>query len=214
MGAVEQTGAFTAGPEAGEAAVRAAWRSGDGGPLVVSAPLLLPILAPPPPVDAGWRVRVADGSSGLHVAGAQVHAGGAVYLTDAAGVATFDVPGAARLTLTVMAEGFDTTTVVGVSTRALYLPLSPLSDDSVVAGFTGEIDFSRVPQGQVSVGLAGASFADGVSNISLLDLIGQLFFTEVNAGPINATIPLPGGLVRPVRPIQPVVFLDYILVQV
>jgi len=110
-------------------------------------------------------------------------------------VATFDVPGAARLSLTVMAPGFDTTTVVGVSPRALYLPLSPLSDDSVVAGFTGELDFSRVPQGQVSLGLAGASFADGVSSISLLDLIGQLFFTEVNAGPINATLPLPGGLV-------------------
>lgn len=195
VGSVAQSGLFVAGPGAGEAAVRAAWRPGDGGEAVVSAPLLLPVLEPPPPVESGWRVRVADGASGAPLAGAQLYAGGAVYVTDAAGVVSFDVPNATKLTVTVMAEGFDTTTVVGVTSRALYLPLSPLSDDSVVAGFTGEIDFSRVPQGQVSLGLAGASFGDGVSNISLLDLIGQLFFTEVNAGPINATLPLPGGLV-------------------
>ena len=73
---------------------------------------------------------------------------------------------------------------------------NPLSDDSRIAGFTGELDFSDVRNnGQVELGLAGGAFSDGLSQITFFDLLGQLFFTEVDAGPINATIPLPGGLV-------------------
>jgi hypothetical protein len=138
---------------------------------------------------------VTDGASGAPLANAQVFVEGDVYLTNAEGVATFEST-SERLNVTVMSPQFDTTTLVGVSARALHLPLSPLSDDSVIAGFTGEMDFSRVGNaGQIELGLAGASFSDGLSQLSFLDLVGQLFFTEVDVGPVSANLPLPGGLV-------------------
>lgn len=194
VGEVEQSGLFTAGPNPGTALVVASWGPDRGAP-IESEPLALPVLAPPPPVEEGWRVRVSDGGTGAPLPGAQVFVDGEVYLTDEEGVATFD-NARDRLNVTVMRPDFDTVTVVGISARAIHLPLQPLSDDSVIAGFTGELDFSQVENpGQIELGLAGASFSDGVSQLSFLDLVGQLFFTEVDVGPISANIPLPGGLV-------------------
>ena len=194
-GTVDVTSMFQAGPSAGEASIIARWIDPDNGEGVDSAPLLLPITEPLPPVESGWRVRVGDGSTGLPISGADVYVDGEVYTTDESGIAIFDNQ-ADRLTFTVMSPNHDTVSVVGISERSLYLPLKPLSDDSQIAGFTGELDFSQVRNsGQVELGLAGAAFADGLSQITFFDLLGQLFFTEVDAGPINATIPLPGGLV-------------------
>ncbi len=194
-GEIDATNLFTAGPEAGEASITAQWQDPDTGMIVSSLPLILPVLEPLPPVEAGWRVRVADGASGRPLAGADVYVDGDVYTTDSEGIATFDNQ-ADRLSFTVMSPNHDTVSVVGISQRSLYLPLQPLSDDSRIAGFTGELDFSDVRNnGQVELGLAGGAFADGLSQITFFDLLGQLFFTEVDAGPINATIPLPGGLV-------------------
>jgi len=195
VGQIEPSGLFTAGPGTGTALVVASWTPEGGGEPVVSAPLALPVLPAPPPVEEGWRVRVTDGSTGSPVTDAQVFVNGELYLTDEEGLATFD-NARDRLNVTVMKPNFDTVTVVGISSRAIHLPLHPLSDDSVIAGFTGELDFSRVgTAGQIELGLAGASFSDGVSSLSFLDLVGQLFFTEVDVGPISANIPLPGGLV-------------------
>ena len=174
---------------------RAQWQDPDTGMTITSLPLVLPILEPLPPVEAGWRVRVADGASGLPLVGADVYVDGNGYTTNEEGIATFDNQ-ADRLSFTVMSPNHDTVSVVGISQRSLYLPLQPLSDDSRLAGFTGELDFSEVRNnGQVELGLAGGAFSDGLSQITFFDLLGQLFFTEVDAGPINATIPLPGGLV-------------------
>ena len=197
IGQVDQNGRFTAGPQAGTSSVIATWRSQDPANAleVASEPLILPVLAPPPPVEEGWQIRVSNGQTGLALEGASVYVAGERLYTDAQGIATFN-PDEDIITFTVMADGFDTVTVSGVQARELYIPLQPLSDDELIAGFTGEIDFSQVRNaGQVEIGLAGGVFNDGISNISVFDLIGQLFFTDVDAGPINATIPLPGGLV-------------------
>lgn len=194
-GAVDETNLFTAGPESGEASIIAQWTDPESGLTIFSDPLIIPVSAPLPPVEEGWRVRVGDGSTGLPIEGANVYVDGDVYTTDGNGIATFDNQ-TDRLTFTVMSPNHDTVSVVGISERSLYLPLKALSDDSLIAGFTGELDFSDVRNnGQVELGLAGAAFADGLSQITFFDLLGQLFFTEVDAGPINATIPLPGGLV-------------------
>lgn len=194
-GNVDATALFTAGPEAGEAEITAQWQDPDTNMTISSSPLILPVSEPLPPVEAGWRVRVADGSSGRPLAGADVYVDGDIYTTNEEGIATFDNQ-ADRLSFTVMSPNHDTVSVVGISQRSLYLPLQPLSDDSRIAGFTGELDFSDVRNnGQVELGLAGGAFSDGLSQITFFDLLGQLFFTEVDAGPINATIPLPGGLV-------------------
>ncbi len=194
-GSVGVMNLFTAGPEAGEASIIARWTAPEGDIFVDSSPLILPITAPLPPVEEGWRVRVGDGSTGLPIAGADVYVDGITYTTDADGIVTFDNQ-SDRLTFTVMSTNHDTVSVVGISERALYIPLKPLSDDSQIAGFTGELDFSNVRNnGQVELGLAGAAFSDGLSQITFFDLLGQLFFTEVEIGPVNATIPLPGGLI-------------------
>lgn len=195
LGSITADGLFTAGPAVGDARVVARWTSPEGDIVIDSLPLVLPILEPLPPVEAGWRVRVGDGMTGAALSGISVYVDQDVFVTDEAGIVSFDNE-ADRLTFTVMAPGYDTVTVVGISDRGVYIPLQPLSDDSIVAGFTGEVDFSQVSNiGQVEIGLAGAAFSDGLSQISLFDLLGQLFFTEVDVGPINATIPLPGGLI-------------------
>ena len=190
------SGLFTAGPSDGEARVIATWISTapEASP-IDSAPLILPILPPPPIVEEGWRVRITDGSTGLPMTDATLYVDGDEYQTDPSGVATFNTE-SDRLTITVMSPDFDTITVVGATERAIHIPMNPLSDDSVIAGFTGEINFDEVQtNGQVEIGLAGGAFGDGISQISFLDLIGQLFFTEVDVGPVSATLPLPGGLV-------------------
>ena len=195
IGSIDDEGFFEAGPQAGEASVYATWSSDDGTLVIDSDPLILPVTEPLPPVEEGWRVRVADGSTGEPLSGISVYVDQEVYITDLEGIVTFD-NNSDRLSFTAMAPGYDTVTVVGISERGVYLPLNPLSDDSVIAGYTGELDFSNVRNnGQVEIGLAGAAFSDGLSQISLFDLLGQLFFTEVDVGPINATVPLPGGLV-------------------
>jgi hypothetical protein len=195
LGSISSDGLFTAGPSSGEASVTARWTSPEGDIVIDSLPLTLPILEPLPSVEAGWRVRVGDGRTGDALSGISVYVDQDIYVTDESGVVSFDNQ-ADRLTFTVMAPGYDTVTVVGISERGLYIPLQPLSDDSIVAGFTGEVDFSDVSNiGQVEIGLAGAAFSDGLSQISLFDLLGQLFFTEVDIGPVNATVPLPGGLI-------------------
>ena len=195
IGSISVDGLFTAGPNSGEAQVIARWTDPEDGTRVDSEPLTLPISEPLPPVENGWRVRVGDGKTGEPLPGISVYVDDEVYTTNAEGIATFD-NNADRLTFTAMAPGYDTVTVVGISERGLYIPLNPLSDDSQIAGFTGELDFSNVgTNGQVEIGLAGAAFSDGISQVSFFDLLGQLFFTEVDVGPISATIPLPGGLV-------------------
>jgi hypothetical protein len=194
-GSIDADGIFTAGPNSGEALAVARWTNPEDGSSVDSDPLRIPVSEPLPDVENGWRVRVGDGKTGEPLAGISVYVDDDVYTTDAEGIATFD-NNADRLTFTAMAPGYDTVTVVGISERGLYIPLNPLSDDSQISGFTGELDFSNVRNnGQVEIGLAGAAFSDGISQVSFFDLLGQLFFTEVDVGPINASIPLPGGLV-------------------
>ena len=141
LGAVEQSGLFTAGPNAGAALVTASWSPASGEP-VVSEPLRLPVIEPPPPPEEGWQVRVTDGATGEPLTNAQVFVEGEVYLTDSTGIVTFN-SALDRLNVTVMEPNFDTVTVVGVSARAIHLPMQPLSDDSVIAGFTGELDSFR-----------------------------------------------------------------------
>ncbi len=159
---------------------------------VISEPVAVSVEALP--VAEGWRVRVTSQGSGGAVAGAQVRAGMAVATTDEAGVA--ELPGDAGGPLTVFAEGHDYVSLVGVEPGAVHVPLPVRSDFARVAGFTGELDFARVmSEGGVELGLAGASIGGGLTNLSLTDLIGQLFNVEVGVAGFNFDVPLPGGLI-------------------
>jgi hypothetical protein len=167
------------------------------GQSIESAPLTLQVIALPEPLADGWRIRLTDQSDGLPITNAQVYVGQQVYEPDLEGVVYIDASAnvQAPITFSVMAIGYDSVTIAGISRRELHVPMSPLSDDSVVAGFTGNFDFSQIQnRGEVEVGLAGAAFMGGISQISLFDILGNFFATRVNVGPIDATLPLPGGL--------------------
>ncbi|MEE2643816.1 MAG: carboxypeptidase-like regulatory domain-containing protein, partial [Myxococcota bacterium] len=133
-GEVDQDGLFIAGESAGEVEIQASWtRGGLGVEPVQSEPLSLRILAPPPPVERGYQLRITDQRDGREIANASVHAGGEVLSTDEEGrcpLPDLEVGEA----ITVMAAGYDTLTVVGVPSGNLHLPPKAQSDDSAFAG--------------------------------------------------------------------------------
>ncbi len=183
------TGEVTAGPEAGSGNVVAAFPQPNGD-MLASDPLPLRVVEAAAP--EGLRVRVT--ANGAPVEGATVRAGDEDTATDAEGVAEFELDGDVP-TVTVFADGFDYITFVGLGTRDLHIPLTPRSDDALVAGFTGAISFDDVTsEGGVDLGLAGASIGGGLTHLGIAQLVGELFNAAINAGPLSTDIPLPGGI--------------------
>ncbi len=181
---------LTAGPQLGEATVRAGFEV--DGEVIWSEPVGLRVVDSAPP-EQGIRVRVTDAATGAPLEGATVRADDAEAATDAEGIATFD---AAADVVSVFAADHDYVTLVGVAGDDLHVALPPRSDDALVAGFTGEVDFARVTtEGGVDLGLAGASISGGLTHVNFGVLLGQLFNVPVNAGPVSFDLPLPGGLV-------------------
>ncbi len=190
LGVEAGTGAVTAGPEAGAGQVVAAFPQ-PNGELLASDPLGLRVVEAAAP--DGLRVRVT--AAGEPVEAATVRAGELDGLTDALGVAEFVVEGDPP-PITVFADGFDFVTLVGLGTLDVHVPLTPRSDDALVAGFTGAVSFDEVTsQGGLELGLAGASISGGLTHLGFAQLVGELFNVSVNAGPLSQDIPLPGGLV-------------------
>ena len=186
-----ETGIAIAGPGTGAVTVRAGF--GDADDRIWSEPVMLAVVELAEPAE-GWRVRVIDRDTGAPVVGAVVDAGDLEGVADEAGIVTFDDL-EAPATVSVYAEAYDYVTIVGAQAGALLVPLVPRSDDEMVAGFTGGIDFSQVSTaGEVQVGLAGGSFAEGMTQIDLASFIGELFTVNFSAGPIDVDIPVPGGM--------------------
>ena len=180
------TGEVTGGPGAGAGNVVAAFPQ-PGGELLASDPLPLRVVEAVEP--EGLRVLVT--SAGAPLEGATVRAGDEVALTDADGVAAFDAAGA----VTVFADDHDFVSLVGLQADSVHVPLTPRSDDVLVAGFTGAISFDDVTSmGGVDLGLAGASIGGGLTHLGFAQLVGELFNSAINAGPVSTDIPLPGGI--------------------
>lgn len=188
-----ETGVAIAGAEIGPAAITAALPGDDA---LVSAPVVFQIVEAPAP-DVG-RIRVTDSATGEPVPGATVRVGEESFLTDEAGLAELgevEPP----ITVTVFSADHDYVSVVGSGRTDLHIPLSPRRDDSLVAGFTGNIDFDDVTsEGGVEIGLAGGSIGGAggeiLTGLDLDSLLGQLFNVEVDAGITTFDLPLPGGL--------------------
>ncbi len=188
----QETGLAVGGAQAGQAQITATVAG--SSPPVTSAPVVLTNAGPANPNED--RVIVVDAQSGLPIEGAVVDRDGQRQTTNANGVASFaPAMGASRVTIFESLHNF--TTLVGVSGRDILVPLEPLSGGSVIGGFTGEMDFGQVhSNGDINVGLAGASLDGELANFDLETLLGDSFNTRVAVpGLFDAELPLPGGLV-------------------
>lgn len=180
---------LTGGPEVGEVVITAAYDGSDGR--IVSDPVAIQVIDLAP--AEGGRVRLTDATTGRPIEGATVRVADEDMASDADGVVLFEADG--PVTLSVFADGYAYLTLVEVNPTDLRLALEPRVVDDRVAGFTGTLDFDEVMQdGEVDLGLAGAAFTGGLTHIGFQALLGDIFNTEVNAGPANFDLPLPGGL--------------------
>lgn len=152
---------------------------------------------PGPVMTDTVRIVVTDAESGAGVAGATVRIGNATDTTNASGVANVSDPMTSSYDVDVFHDDFNWLTVQGVTSRDVKLPLLRQNGTGDVAGFTGEFDTSGLhSQGNITLGLAGASLAGGILELNLQRLLGDTFVTPLNIpGVADTDIPLPGGLV-------------------
>ena len=187
---------FTAGTTAGTTSVTAT-PAGSSRP--VSAPVQVINLGPENEDEI--RISVVDRSTGAPIADALVlPEQGASRNTDASGTATFDIPPGTYVS--VLAEGFNYVTLLGVGDgRSLFVALGPAVGSGLAAGFTGEMDYSRVTtSGDASLGLAGAAIGGNLVDLDLQRLLGDSFATTVSIPTVGTQVlPLPGGLVATIE---------------
>lgn len=192
VASVDEDGVATGGQTSGSASVTATLI---GNPDVApSAPITL---RNPGAAQPGMdRVVVVDRRTGAPVEGAMVVRGESSATTSATGVATFE-PSASAATVSVYKEGYNYLTLVDVSGADLLAPLGEAQGGGSIGGFKGEIDTSRVStQGDITIGLAGASLDGELGNLDLQTLLGDSFNTQISIpGLFNGAFPLPGGLV-------------------
>ena len=142
------------------------------------------------------RVLVQDTQTGGPVRDAEVYINGLpAPLTDRTGVTNFPIPTGAY-EVTVISSPHDWVTVQGVTATDIQIPLNRRSGVGPVAGFSGEFDTSMLSsQGEFNLGLAGASFSEGLINFDLSRLLGDPFMSEITIpGQGSADFPIPGGL--------------------
>lgn len=144
------------------------------------------------------RVRVIHMETGQPIEDAEVFVGDTPVLTNGSGVAEFADPDPGQpYNVSVFHGDYNYLTVKGVSARDIRLPISPRSGSGPVAGFTGHFNDSAIhTDGDISLGLAGASLAGDLLDVNLERLLGDPFHTEFGIpGMGSETVPLPGGLV-------------------
>jgi hypothetical protein len=145
--------------------------------------------------DATLRVHVRQTAGGEAIAGATVQVGENTLTTDAQGVAVLE-DAQTPYDVHVFATGFNPVSVLGLSALDIVVPLDPASRNTDIGGFVGEFDFSQVTsEGDVDLGLAGASLAGNVIDLDLATLLGDGFMTDISSPFGDFSVPVPGGLV-------------------
>jgi len=181
------TGVATGGTAAGTATLTATF----GGQ---SASQDWELMAPAQPSKV--RVTVVDQATGLPVANATVAiSGGLQDTTLADGTASFTAPSAGTVDVSVFAAGYDYVSAFGLTEHDVLVALPARHDPSMATGASGGVDFQAAPgTGQVSLGLAGLSFADALPDLSIARLMGDVYIESVNFGGQTHQLPLPGAM--------------------
>lgn len=150
-----------------------------------------------PATNAPFRIVLQDTQTGMPVQDAEVYVNGQLMpLTNNAGVTSGPVPAVRPYEVTVFSDLHDWVTVQNVNALDIRIPLNRRSGVGRIAGFQGRFDTSMLSsQGEFNLGLAGASFAEGLINFDLSRLLGDPFLTQISI-PTQGDIefPLPGGL--------------------
>ena len=187
-------GTIQGGDTAGTTQITA-WVTGFAG--VVSDPV--PLTNPGDAPATGMRVTVTAAADGSPIDGAIVIVNDAEGTTNATGAAVF-ADAVAPFDVHVFDDGMDPVSVFGTSGTDISLFLFPASANTTMGGFTGGFDMSLVTtEGDVDLGLAGASLAGDLVDLDLTTLLGDGFLTHITSPFGNFDIPLPGGLVIIVR---------------
>jgi hypothetical protein len=142
------------------------------------------------------RVVVVAAADGQPIEGALVVRDGQQASTNAQGVANFP-PSEGTFTVSVFDQAHNYVTLVDVDSSDILIPLSPLSGAARTGGFQGNMNFQNVnTDGDINVGLAGASLDGELANFNLETLLGDSFNTSLAIPGLGETeLPLPGGLV-------------------
>ncbi len=143
------------------------------------------------------RVTVVDAETGGPVSMATVRIGQATQVTNAGGIAEVADPLTGTFDVDVFHDGYNWLTVQMIGARDVRLSLNRASGTGDIAGFTGQFDTTGLhSSGDITLGLAGASLAGGLLELSLNRLLGDFFVSELNVpGIVEEDIPLPGGIV-------------------
>ncbi|MDF1563309.1 MAG: hypothetical protein P1V51_09705 [Deltaproteobacteria bacterium] len=149
------------------------------------------------PLGGDFRVTVLDGDTGDPVSTATVQVEPS---SSSALEATVDATGVARFTMSsfpanvhVYDDAHDYVSLFGVTADDLVVPLPPQSNTGLVAGLTGSISYAQVTTtGDASVGLAGASFGQSLSDLDLGAVMGDTFVVTIPG--LGQQMPLPGGM--------------------
>ena len=190
----ELTGIATGGAEAGTTQITAGVVDVDGL-LSDPVPLANPGVAP----ETGMRVTVTEADDGAVLSGATVLVNGSEATTDDGGAVVF-ADATSPYEIHVFAEGMNPVSVYGTTSTEVTLAVTPSSTNATIGGFTGEFDFAGVTtDGDVDLGLAGASLAGDAIDFDLTTLLGDGFVTSINSPFGNFDVPLPGGFVVIVR---------------
>ena len=182
------------GAAAGQTTVTATLDGGD--PVVCAGEPTFENLGPV--ADDELRVGVVHMETGEPIEGADVYVDDTSQSTDANGYAEFADPGGAY-DVSVFHDDYDYLTVQQASSDDIRVPISPKSGTGPVAGFTGQFDMAAIQSdGDIEMGIAGASLAGDLLDLDLGQLLGDPFYTEFDVpgfgGGGGGDVPIPGAL--------------------
>jgi len=185
---VDATGLATGGSVAGTAQIVAA----SGGKQDSVTLTLLPA------ATGDLRVSVVDAESGASIVSATVQvvpASGSPLeaSVDSLGVATFAGPVAAPFSVHVFDSTHDYVSLFSLSEMDVVVPLPVQSDPGIAGGLTGAMSYANVTSvGDASVGLAGLSFGQSLTELDLNAVMGDSFTVTIPG--VGQSIALPGGM--------------------
>lgn len=153
--------------------------------------------------EGGLRVVVVDSRTGGAIEGATVVVAGpesATVVTDAAGIAAVGAIAGPVDSVSVFYKHANWTadyvTLIKPQANDMIVPLTTYPVGKV-SGVTGTFDYSKLPDRDLKLGLAGLSLYGSIADLDFMSLIGEMVPTQVDIPGLplpDEGIPLPQGI--------------------